>query len=120
MIVVIRTVPIFKPSIRATSQDRTSGLMPSGTRTLAPFPAIRELFQQDGKRQYRDPTGVCRAEARHEKTQVKVAIKPEDERKRDCASEKRRYPAFEMQGGLIFSEAAFDNSIPIYQLSFCG
>ena len=72
------------------------------------------------KRQYRDPTGVCRVEARHEKTQVKVAIKPEDERKRDCASEKRRYPAFEMQGGLIFSEATFDNSIPIYQLSFCG
>ena len=39
MIVVVSTVPIFSPSIRAMSHDRTSGLIPSGTSTFAPYPA---------------------------------------------------------------------------------
>ena len=41
IIVVLRTVAIFSPSRRAISQDRTSGLMPMGTRILAPHPASR-------------------------------------------------------------------------------
>ena len=85
MIVVDNTVPILRSSIRAINHERTSGLIPSGTSTLAPYPAsnapvnrrvrtgfdvmqnltplpaVHDLFQQDRCCQYQHPTKMCLA-----------------------------------------------------------